>query len=137
MNPNQSRYTTLRRTPLQKPKSDGELASASGLFFSPKQLRAPPQRHIQSRERKLDAASDPATMSPTHWRHATLCRARHHARHAAGMRSRQQTAAARRVARARFRWRPVRVRRVRLGLNGPIWLGFIFFLFFSKFEIHF
>jgi hypothetical protein len=37
-------------------------------------------------------------------------------------------------------WRPVRVRGVRLGLNGPIWLGFVFFLFyisFSKFEIHF
>ena len=36
-------------------------------------------------------------------------------------------------------WRPVRVRGVRLGLNGPIWLGFVFFFFisFSKFEIHF
>jgi hypothetical protein len=35
-----------------------------------------------------------------------------------------------RVARARFRWRPVRNRGVRLGLNGPIWLGFVFFSFF-------
>jgi hypothetical protein len=35
----------------------------------------------------------------------------------------------RRVARARFRWRLVRVRGVRLGLNGPIWLGFVFFFF--------
>jgi hypothetical protein len=35
-----------------------------------------------------------------------------------------------RVARARFRWRPVRVRGVRLGLNGPIWLGFVFYFLF-------
>jgi hypothetical protein len=34
-----------------------------------------------------------------------------------------------RVARARFKWRPVRVRGVRLGLNGPIWLVFFLFLF--------
>lgn len=40
MNPNQSRYTALRRTPLQKPKSDGELGSASGLFFSPQTIES-------------------------------------------------------------------------------------------------
>jgi hypothetical protein len=38
-----------------------------------------------------------------------------------------------RVARARFRWRPVRVRGVRLGLNGPIWLGFVFLFFYFLF----
>ena len=31
-----------------------------------------------------------------------------------------------RVAHARFRWRPVRVRGVILGFNGPIWLGLFF-----------
>jgi hypothetical protein len=38
-----------------------------------------------------------------------------------------------RVARARFRWRSVRVRGVRLGLNGPIWLGFLFSFFYFFF----
>jgi hypothetical protein len=38
-----------------------------------------------------------------------------------------------RVARARFRWRSVRVRRVWLGLNGSIWLGFVFFFFYFLF----
>jgi hypothetical protein len=30
-------------------------------------------------------------------------------------------------------WRPIRVRGVRLDLNGPIWLGFVFFLFLFPF----
>jgi hypothetical protein len=38
-----------------------------------------------------------------------------------------------RVARARFRWRAVRVKGVWLGLNGPIWLGFVFFFFYFLF----